>query len=146
MSLDGLQLLDGELSCMAARGDFARERDENGEVVHRITGKPIPASRHMGCSGEVTRTPQGDLESVVSARALPGREGCVIRDIVSGEALKVIRFGEETEIGRTFFEGRHGPHQRVSDYLYLFDSEVRPDGRRIPMLHRAKCVCRGSVR
>lgn len=140
MSLDGMQLLDGELCSMASYGDFARAYSEHGKVVHRDTGREILSSRTMGCREETVLTPQGDIESVVSAQCIPGREGCVIRDIISGEALKVFRFGEDTEIGKQFFNGRHGAQQKISDYIYLFDSEVRQDGRRIPMLHRAKCM------
>lgn len=76
----------------------------------------------------------------MDAEVIPGKEGCVIRDIVSGEALKLFPFGEGTQAGQLFFQGRHGDRERVAEYIYLFDSEVRPDGRRLPMLHRAKSI------
>ena len=140
MSLDGTQLLDGELEAMLAPGDHTRLRDGAGRILHKKTGQPIPASIRIGRAEDTAYTPQGDISSVVDAEIIPGKEGCVIRDIVSGEALKLFQFGEGTQAGRLFFQGRHGDRERVAEYLYLFDSEVRPDGRRIPMLHRAKSI------
>lgn len=139
MSLDGMALLDGELESMCAFGDHTRKRSADGSVVDP-EGKKIPSCGKMGETDQIVYTAQGDISSIVNAVQVPGKEGCVIRDIISGEALKVFRISRDTRAGKERFNGRHGRDEMVADYIYLFDSEVDHEGVRIPMMHRAKCI------
>ncbi|MCL2488468.1 MAG: family 43 glycosylhydrolase, partial [Oscillospiraceae bacterium] len=138
MSLDGTTLLDGDLTYMNQDGDFARQRtgtNGKGTLVSRSTGGILPE----GSMDNYIITIDGDLPSVMDAIHIPDREGAVIRDNPSNEASKIIRFGPETDIGKTTFSGRHGDNQKVSDYVYIFFSE-QVDGLRIPLLSRAKSI------
>lgn len=136
------------------------EFEENGTlkaaymVASKTNGAWYPHVFRMSLDG--TMLLDGELESmsafgdhtraydaagnVVKEVRFPGKEGCVIRGIVSGEALKVLRIDSGTEAGSRQFRGRHGGFEKVSDYIYLFDSEVDKDGVRIPLMHRAKCI------
>lgn len=156
MSLDGMRLLDGDLSFMAVPGDAARIRTGEtpredrfsdvasgdpvgGEVINRFTGEFIPTAKNIYENHVQRINALGDIESVLCAGHVPGREGTIINDTPSAEASKIIRFGEDTEIGRTYFSGRHGDHEKVADYIYIFSSEWW-DGFRFPILRRAKCI------
>ncbi len=156
MSLDGTRLLDGDLRFMEVPGDAARVRtgetptDEmyagvesgdpvNGEIVDRFTGEVIPTSKHISENHVIDMNCHGDIGSILRAKHITGREGTTINDTPSAEASKIIRFGEDTEIGKTYFSGRHGEHERVADYIYIFSSEWW-DGFRFPILRRAKCI------
>ncbi|MBR6808377.1 MAG: family 43 glycosylhydrolase [Clostridia bacterium] len=156
MSLDGMTLLDGDVRFMALPGDPTRVRTGKtpeldiyegsnsgdaveGDIINRFTGEVIPTSRHITENHVIRMNSWGDIESVLCAEHIKGREGTVINDTPSAEASKIIRFGEDTEIGRTYFKGRHGERERVSDYVYIFSSEWW-DGFRFPILRRAKSV------
>lgn len=142
LSLDGVRLLDGDLDRMNTVGDTTRRRagdDPQGRLLHRDTGATLRETRALDDGHQAELTLQGDLRSVVHAAHLPDREGTVTHDYFSSEASKVLRFGPETEIGRSTFTGRHGPGQRVCDYVYLYHSEYQ-HGFRFPVLRRAKSI------
>lgn len=142
LSTDGTRLLDGDLDCMNTEGDTSRRRENDkpaGRLLHRRTGQQIPETRSLDDGHLAAITAQGDLLSVLDAGHIPDREGTVTHDHFSAEAAKIFRFGTETEIGRSTFAGRHGPGQRVCDYLYLFHSEFW-DGMRIPVMRRSKSI------
>lgn len=156
MSLDGMTLLDGDVRFMAEEGDPTRRRTGKtpddpmyadcpsgdpceGEIINRFTGEVIPTSRHITNNHVISMNAMGDIESVLCAEHIKGREGTVINDTPSAEASKIIRFGPETVVGNTYFSGRHGEHERVSDYVYIFSSEWW-DGFRFPILRRAKSI------
>ncbi|MBR5447054.1 MAG: family 43 glycosylhydrolase, partial [Clostridia bacterium] len=156
MSLDGLCLLDGDADFMSIPGDHGRVRTGKtpdgeifagmesgdpvgGEIIDRFTGEVIPTPKHISENHVTDMNALGDIGSVLRARHITGREGTTINDVPSAEASKIIRFGEDTDIGKTYFSGRHGEHERVSDYVYIFSSEWW-DGFRFPILRRAKCV------
>ena len=156
MSLDGLCLLDGDADFMSIPGDHGRARTGKtpdgeifagvesgdpvgGEIIDRFTGEVIPTPKHISENHVTDMNALGDIGSVLRARHITGREGTTINDVPSAEASKIIRFGEDTDIGKTYFAGRHGEHERVSDYVYIFSSEWW-DGFRFPILRRAKCV------
>lgn len=110
-------------------------------VASKTNGAWYPHVFRMSLDG--TMLLDGELESMSAFgdySEVEGVEGCVIRKVVSGEALKVFRAGSNTEAGNGHFQGRHGGSEKVSDYLYLFDSEVNGEGIRVPLLHRAKCI------
>lgn len=158
MSPDGKTLLDGDLDFMEQPGDYTRMRSgktpdwvleksgilsgdpEGGQILHRETGVPIAASTGTRDAHRAEMDPAGGLSSILYAGHLPGREGTAIRDLISAEAAKMIRFSSETQIGNSCFSGRHGKNERVCDYVYIFNSEVWENGFRIPVLHRAKSV------
>lgn len=138
MSLNGTQLLDGDLYYMSMHGDFARRR-VNGEVVNRISGEIIPTSKTVGDAAVTQMNESGEIASILYAEHIPYREGTVIRDIVTAEASKIIRF-DNTAIGNMTFCGRHGKNQKAKDYIYIFNSEVWEKPFRFPVLHRAKSI------
>lgn len=155
LSLDGTQLLDGDLDFMNTEGDTTRRRtghtpaaaifagsdsgDPKGELLHRDTGATLYGTRTLSDSHQAELNSAGDFLSVQHAVHYPGREGTVTNDFFSAEASKIIRFGPETRIGRGTFSGRHGANQRIADYVYHFHSEYW-DGFRMPILRRAKSV------
>ncbi len=164
MSLDGMQLLDGDVRYMQVPFDTVRRRtgvtpkemlfegdtpmgntlmgDPDGEVLDKYTGEPIPSANRCGLAHRAVMNEYGDIKSTTNAYQILGREGVIISDISSVEASKIIRFDESTAIGKTTFTGRHGENQKVSDYIYIFSSEYWDDTR-IPLLRRAKCIYRG---
>lgn len=161
MSLDGMQLLDGDVRYMQVPFDTVRRRtgvtpkemlfegdtpmgntlmgDPDGEVLDKYTGEPIPSANRCGLAHRAVMNEYGDIKSTTNAYQILGREGVIISDISSVEASKIIRFDESTAIGKTTFTGRHGENQKVSDYIYIFSSEYWDDTR-IPLLRRAKCI------
>ncbi|MCU0793906.1 MAG: family 43 glycosylhydrolase [Opitutaceae bacterium] len=142
LSLDGIRLLDGDLDAMNTEGDTTRRRagdDPRGALLHRHTGAPLRETRGLDDGHQAEINAAGDLLSVLHAAHLPDREGTVTHDYFSAEAAKLIRFGPETVAGRSTFTGRHGPDQRVCDYVYLYHSEYW-DGFRMPVLRRAKSI------
>lgn len=139
MSPDGVRLLDGDLDFMNTEGDTTRRRSPEGALCHRSTGQTIYETRSLDDGHLARMNSEGDLLSVLNAEHIPDREGTVTHDYFSSEAAKIFRFGPETEIGHSTFTGRHGPGQRVRDYIYLFHSEYW-DGIRIPVMRRAKSI------
>jgi hypothetical protein len=155
MSVDGIRLLDGDLDFMTVEGDTTRLRtgatpdlalfrgsssgDPKGELIDRKAGRTLRAARSLQDGHEADIAPSGDFLSVLNATHFADREGTVTNDYFSAEASKILRFGPETEAGQSRFDGRHGPHQRVCDYVYHFHSEYW-DGFRMPILRRAKSV------
>lgn len=153
LSLDGTQLLDGDLDFMNTEGDTTRRRtgptpsasifsgsdsgDPKGELLHRDTGAVLYGTRTLQDCHQAELNSAGDFLSVLHATHYPNREGTVTNDYFSAEASKIIRFGPDTAAGRSTFTGRHGENQRVSDYVYHFHSEYW-DGFRMPILRRAK--------
>lgn len=156
MSLDGTQLLDGDVRFMSLAGDTTRKRtgeppaseifigtdsgDPLGEIIDKYANKVIPTSNEIDDAHCAQMNELGDIASVLNATHYPNREGTVIRDIVTAEASKIIGFGNYTIIGKTTFTGRHGKEQKVSDYVYIFNSEVWDNNSRFPILHRAKSI------
>jgi hypothetical protein len=153
LSLDGVRLLDGEREFMNIEGDTTRRRSgvapdlpifagtasgsPKGELLHRDTGAPLYSTRSLDDCHQAEIDAAGDSLSVIHATHYPDREGTVTNDYFSAEASKIIRFGPDTEAGRLTFDGRHGPDQRVCDYVYLYHSEYW-DGFRMPIMRRAK--------
>lgn len=119
MSLDGLQLLDGDKTYMSMPGDQTRVRNEQGELVDE-DGNVIPSGKGYGQNYAHAMNDDGTLPTVLDAIQLPGREGTVVRDIQSAEASKIVTFGADTAIGQTTFSGRHGENEKVSDYIYWY--------------------------
>lgn len=143
MSIDGLTLLDGDKDFMKLSGDFTRAREGEDTVIHYQTGERINCTKSIGDAKRAAMLETGEILSVTKAIIMQGREGTVIRDIYTGEASKIFRFGENTEIGKSQIKTRHGNKEYVADYIYFFQSEVWPEEEglvRVPILHRAKCI------
>ncbi len=116
MSLDGMQLLDGDVRYMQVPFDTVRRRtgvtpkemlfegdtpmgntlmgDPNGEVLDKYTGEPIPSANRCGLAHRAVMNEYGDIKSTTNAYQILGREGVIISDISSVEASKIIRFDE----------------------------------------------------
>lgn len=155
LSLDGTRLLDGDLDFMNTEGDTTRRRagatpvgalfdgsdsgDPKGELLRRSDDGILYGTRTLEDSHKAEINAAGDMLSVIHAAHHPGREGTVTNDFFSAEASKIMRFGPDTEVGRSTFSGRHGPDQRVCDYVYHFHSEYW-DGFRMGILRRAKSI------
>lgn len=156
MSIDGMQLLDGDVRYMRLPFDTVRKRTgetidsllfapegdmgaPDGKIIDRRTGIPMESSREWPDAHVAVMNAYGDILSTTNAIQIPNREGTIISDIHTVEASKIIRFGEDTEIGKTIFTGRHGANQRIADYIYIFSSEYW-DRIRIPLVRRAKCI------
>ena len=139
MSLDGMQLLDGDKTYMSMPGDQTRVRNEQGELVDE-DGNVIPSGKGYGQNyAHAMNDDDGTLPTVLDAIQLPGREGTVVRDIQSAEASKIVTFGADTAIGQTTFSGRHGENEKVSDYIYIYNNEDW-DGIRFAVINRAKSI------
>lgn len=155
MSLDGTQLLDADARFMAVKGDTTRLRTGNtpshpmfaaagggsptGELIDRIRGGVIRTPEgYRNNHDHPLVGPWGDSLGVMNATHIPNREGTVINDIVSSEGTKIYSFRGKVA-GDATFSGRHGNHQKVSDYVYIFTGQFW-DNYRIPTLLRAKSI------
>ncbi|WP_168120534.1 family 43 glycosylhydrolase [Paenibacillus sp. HB172176] len=155
MSLDGTQLLDGDIRFMRMPGDTTRARtghtpleakgsaidsgDPLGEVLDKRYIEIIPTSKAIPDAYSTSFDEYGNSKSILYAEHIPNREGTVIWDVFTAEGAKIFRFDPETQIGQTTFSGRGGSQEAVADYMYIYNNEVW-DGQRLPVLHRARSI------